>query len=390
MHPRALVSVMSEPEVLTIVGASARAAAHSARRAGFSPYAADLFADVDLRNFCPSVLVGDYPQGLERACAGPQPGGWMYTGALENYPELVDRLAALRTLWGNGAAVLRAVRDPRRVARAVAAERVSAPALAETPAGLPTDGSWLVKPYRSAGGANIHVWTADVASTESSDRHYFQQRVDGLPCAAVYVAARGSAMLLGVTEQLVGVGWSGAPVFSYAGSIGPLALKPWQQKGFARLGGCLAKEFGLVGLFGVDAVVSAERIWILEVNPRYTASVEVLERTLELSAVGLHVAACRDGALPRVKAAPRSSPPARAGKVIVYARRQMVVPEALALAVEPHLGATWPRYADVPPPGTEIRSGRPILTLLSSGPTTKHVVSDLRERAAQIDVLLDV
>jgi predicted ATP-grasp superfamily ATP-dependent carboligase len=379
---------MSEPEVLTIVGASARAASHSARRAGFSPCAADLFADVDLRGFCPSVLVSDYPQGLERACAGPQPGGWMYTGALENYPGLVDRLASIRALWGNGGAVLRAVRDPRRVADAVAADRASAPALAESSAGLPTDGSWLVKPYRSAGGANIRVWNADAPPSDSPDRSYFQQRVDGLVCSAVYVAARGSALLLGVTEQLVGVGWSGAPAFSYAGSIGPLALEAWQRKSFARLGERLAAAFGLVGLFGVDAVLTAEKLWILEVNPRYTASVEVLERALALGAVGLHVTACRDGALARADVARASTPAICAGKVIVYARRPVVVPEALALAIEPQLGATWPPYADVPAPGTEIRGGRPVLTLLSSGPTAKHVLSDLRERAARFETLL--
>src|SRR5689334_8027083 len=131
--PQANVSSPSVPEVLTIVGASARAAAHSARRAGFSPCAADLFADLDLRGLCPSVLVHDYPQGLERLCAGPQPGGWMYTGALENYPELVDRLAAMRPLWGNRAEVLRAVRDPQQLASAVVSDRVDSPALASSP-----------------------------------------------------------------------------------------------------------------------------------------------------------------------------------------------------------------------------------------------------------------
>jgi hypothetical protein len=46
---------------LTIVGASARAAAFSAARAGFEPYAIDHFADRDLAELCPAVRVERYP-----------------------------------------------------------------------------------------------------------------------------------------------------------------------------------------------------------------------------------------------------------------------------------------------------------------------------------------
>ncbi len=108
------------PEMLTIVGASVRAAAQSAERAGFATLAADLFADVDLANPDPAdpnrarrgsvVRVADYPAGFEQAILGPQPGGWLYTGGIENYPELVARWSRSRRLWGNDAGVLEAAR----------------------------------------------------------------------------------------------------------------------------------------------------------------------------------------------------------------------------------------------------------------------------------------
>src|SRR6185295_17656053 len=231
------------PEVLTIVGASARAAAQSARRAGFSPSAADLFADVDLRRICSVERVKDYPHGLARLCAGSQPGGWMYTGALENYPELVGRLAEIRPLFGNGAEVLRTVRDLDQVASVVTDERVGVPARAQSAAGIPRDGSWLVKPHRSAGGANIRLWTKRRAPEISFDRCYLQERVSGLSCSAVYVGAAGTAVMLGATEQWVGTDWTGAPAFAYAGSMGPLALEPWQRDALTRIGERLASEF---------------------------------------------------------------------------------------------------------------------------------------------------
>src|SRR3954469_6116964 len=97
-----------------IVGASVRAAAHSALRAGLRPGGIDLFADCDLAAIGPAVRVPPeaYPEGLEDRAAAQPSGPWMYTGGLENDPELVDRIARKRPLWGVRGDALRAVRDP--------------------------------------------------------------------------------------------------------------------------------------------------------------------------------------------------------------------------------------------------------------------------------------
>ncbi|MCH2591273.1 MAG: hypothetical protein MK004_22585, partial [Planctomycetales bacterium] len=52
---------------LVIVGASARAAAWSAIRAGRRPLCADLFADRDLLAVAAAIAVEDYPLGLVKA-----------------------------------------------------------------------------------------------------------------------------------------------------------------------------------------------------------------------------------------------------------------------------------------------------------------------------------
>src|SRR5215470_4944989 len=103
---------MMASEHLRILGASARAAAFSALRAGLRPCCIDLFADRDLQNRCPvDRLIGRYPHSfLDHRDAAP-PGPWMYTGGLENWPQLVRRLTDRRILWGNSAATLRRARD---------------------------------------------------------------------------------------------------------------------------------------------------------------------------------------------------------------------------------------------------------------------------------------
>src|SRR6516165_6344986 len=93
---------------LILTGASVRAAAFSALRAGLRPWCVDLFADADLQGCCPAQAIpaARYPEGLvDRLAAGPA-GPWMYTGALENWPGLVGEISRRRRLWGNDAATL--------------------------------------------------------------------------------------------------------------------------------------------------------------------------------------------------------------------------------------------------------------------------------------------
>jgi hypothetical protein len=101
---------------LILVGASARAAAFSALRAGLEPYAIDCFADRDLAAVCPAVRIDRYPHDFEPALARAPHAPWIYTGGLENHPRLVERLARLRPLLGNAGRGLQEARQPTRLA----------------------------------------------------------------------------------------------------------------------------------------------------------------------------------------------------------------------------------------------------------------------------------
>src|SRR5436309_1085092 len=102
-------SLLPPPSSVLILGASARAAAFSALRAGLRPWCADLFADADLLTRCPAVRVTakDYVQVFLELASRKQPGPWMYTGGLENRSDLVGKIAERRPLWGNGPQTLR-------------------------------------------------------------------------------------------------------------------------------------------------------------------------------------------------------------------------------------------------------------------------------------------
>jgi predicted ATP-grasp superfamily ATP-dependent carboligase len=375
------------PERIIILGASARAAAFSALRAGFAPWTADLFADADLAARCPARRVESYPADLERVAREAPPGPWMYTGALENHPGLVDRVASQRLLWGNSGNVLRQVRDPWAVREALLAEGLPSPELAAGPADL-GPGDWLRKPRRSAGGAQLQRIAAGMSArlhTSPTEPHadvYYQQLILGASASAVFVAAHGRAVLLGVTRQLIGEPWTGAREFQYSGSIGPVVLSTKDRDAWRGIGDCLARRFALQGLFGVDAIVHGEGVFPVEVNPRYPASIEVLEDSLGFSAIAFHAAACQEGQLP-------SGPPHRStticGKAIVYAPLSGPGSAALWRFIGDASDAgLWPLAADLPNAGEIFHAGRPVLTLLSRADNERDVLADLQRRAGLV------
>jgi predicted ATP-grasp superfamily ATP-dependent carboligase len=363
---------MSEP--LVILGASVRAAAASACRAGLTPYCGDLFADVDLRGVAVAVRVTDYPEGLADVARSAPPGWWMYTGGLENHPDLVDRIAAERPLAGNCGDVLRRVRDPLEVSSVLREAGLAVPAVSLDSADVPRDGSWLCKPLRSAGGRDIEHWRGG----SPAGQHYYQQYIAGLSYSAVYLADGRRAALLGVTRQLVGTRWAGARPFHYAGSIGPIMLAEELVVQFVEIGRALTSAFGLVGLFGVDAIVAASTVWPVEVNPRITASAEILERGGNFSTIGQHLAACGEQSLPPVHAV---RPPKVLGKAIYYAPSDLVIrPEFTEMAECELARADWPDLADVPAAGTIIRVHHPVCTVFAEGADEAAVVAGLRNR----------
>ena len=122
---------------------------------------------------------------------------------------------------------------------------------------------------------------------------------------------------------------------------------------------------------------STTRFWPIEVNPRYTASVEILERGLGVAALGWHVAACRDRRIPA------EVPKAQGwhGKAIVYAPCDLQVGEEFIASLE-HSNANlkWPEVADLPAPGTVIRWGQPVVTVFAEALDRLGVEQHLNDR----------
>jgi uncharacterized protein len=273
---------------LIILGASVRAAAESAVRAGFEPYCIDLFADADTQTLGPRKKISRYPAEFLPALAAAPQAPWMYTGSLENYPRLIARLAALRPLVGNGADVVTKVRDPDWLARLLKTHEVRYP---ETLAAgsSPTEGRWLSKPIHSGGGMGI---VAGGGGQDSGARNRINQRfVAGEAFSASFLATETGAKLLGAAGQWSGKEFGAPQPFQYAGSYAPFELTGDERHSLEHLADRLATAAGVRGLFGLDLIRSSDGLWLIEVNPRYTASMELHETIHGESFVAKHYAA---------------------------------------------------------------------------------------------------
>lgn len=383
---------MTPPSNLLIFGASTRAAAFSALRAGMQPWCVDLFADLDLRARCPAMTLPSetYPEGFRDVMGlDLPPGPWMYTGGLENRPALVEALANHRPLWGNPPCVLKQVRNPEMVAALLAARGVPAPAVWSASSGqLPRDGRWVLKPRAGAGGTGIRFWLPGSTAPPDFQRYYLQEYVEGLNCSAIYAAGNDWCWMVGLTLQLVGQPWLGAAPFHYCGSIGPLDVD-WQAlRNLECLGTSLAHAFELRGVFGVDCVLRDDVPYPVEVNPRYTASVEVLEHATGVPALHLHRRAF-DPDCPEARNG-RSVGPI-VGKAILFARGPVTFPvEGPWMATLRNPGDVWdlPAFADIPAAGTAIRAGRPILTFFTRADSVPACREALQQIAADLDAWL--
>jgi predicted ATP-grasp superfamily ATP-dependent carboligase len=316
----------------------------------------DLFGDLDLR--AARSVKRRSLTALVDAAVEEAAGTVVYGASFENHPKLVERLAERHTLLGNPAATLRAVRDPVRLGAALG--DLPFPRTTVTP---PASGRWLRKPLRGGGGTRVRQWRGGAMRAGT----YLQERIDGVPCSAAAVGDGRDAVLLGITEQLVGERSFGVRGHRWCGNLVPSRV-PVAREAAEAICRRLAAAFGLRGLFGVDFVWDGERAWTVEVNPRPTASLEAIE-----AAYGV-----------RVFDAPAvvGEPVRAAGKAVLFATEDVVIGDS----------ERWLERGvrDVPHPGERIARGRPICTVVTTAASPQDALAGLEEEAARLRAELRV
>jgi predicted ATP-grasp superfamily ATP-dependent carboligase len=335
-------------------------------RDGQRVVAFDLFGDLDLRRSASRVVTRRGLTALVDAAVAEAPGAVVYGASFENHPTLVARLGERHALLGNTPATLRAVRDPEQLGAAL--RELPHPRTTVT---APSSGRWLRKPLRGGGGIRVREWRGGALPAGT----VLQERIDGLACSAAAVGDGKDAVVLGLTEQLVGQRAFGVRGHRWCGNLVPPRAPAGELLDQARaICSRLAGAFSLRGLFGIDFIWDGERAWTVEVNPRPPASLEAIEAAYGVGAFAAHLRGCA-GELPRIEAACSRA----AGKAVLFATEAVTVGDS----------ARWP-VRDVPHPGERIAAGRPVCTVMATGATPDDVLAQLEEQAARVRAELRV
>jgi predicted ATP-grasp superfamily ATP-dependent carboligase len=366
---------MSEaPEVL-IAAASGRALAASARRAGYAPLVVDFFADDDPRAVAKACvrLEGGAQRGFqadallaacEQIAGSAQLAGFVYGSGFEDRPAILDAVERRWRLLGNRAEVVLRLKDP--LAFAALCRDCAAPhpqTSLERPDDLPR---WLARQRGGSGGGHIRAAHDDPAADAQT---YYQKRVAGRPVSALILADGARCSIVGFSDQ-----WAsptlGRP-FRYGGAVRPAALAPTMAQSLTSAVRRLVSRAPLVGLNSMDFVVSDDQFWLLEVNPRPGATLDIFEseNTLDDALFAQHVAACNGELLP----------PLREGG----ARAAAIVRADCDVISSPRM--EWPIWAkDRQPAGSFVGKGEPFCTVLAEGANAAEAMRLLNERSASV------
>lgn len=257
---------------LILVAASARAAAESARRAGFSPIVVDQFGDretiaaagrwyqlEDLRRpNGPQNFARIAPENTPIAIVGGLRGGYEWISCPSDRfqgadPELFSRCD-----------------QPGFLAAIALQAGVNFP---ETLMDGAVKSGWLVKRLDSSGGLGVQYADTPAVIPEHS---YLQQPVRGRVFGACYVSTGDRCVLVAVSRLLKKR--MGDRPFVFAGALGPITLAPPIVESLQRIGDAFIKASAITGPFNVDVIIDRDSVWLLEINPRWSASMEIVER----------------------------------------------------------------------------------------------------------------
>lgn len=362
-----------------IAAFSGRALAQSARRAGYVPFVADAFGDMDTIAAAGAVRAVDdaMSHGFRAkpliaaldalvANAGTKPVGLVLGSGLEDKLRLVDILDKRYTLLGCTPEAMRHCKDPLVFFPVLDELGIAHPETRATP---PNDCSgWITKRVGGSGGRHIRNCIPD---TRAKPRRYFQKRIEGIRISVSALIAH-DGIATSFSRQWTSP--SAAMPFRYGGAVSLQESETPGAEAMLSAVDKLARAFDLKGLASFDFIIDGGRAYLLEINPRPGATLDVFD-----DAQGSLFKAHVDASL---------------GQPLDQSGGDLEASRAAAILHADRGGLTlgnydWPEWsADRGAPGTFVPAGAPLATVFADAATPDAAVARARTRLATLESLL--
>lgn len=290
---------------------SARGYAQAAVNCGYEVITLDAFADADTCRIAKqAVKLKVIENGLDVTefkhlfsmlefsnCAG-----FLYGGLFDNAPDLLAWVADCIPLTGNQPEVMK---TSKRFEFFTMLDDLQI----KHPEVSLTKQLELVKQLGGTGGTHIQC----ASNSQLKQSQYFQHKVEGIPVSLLFVADGAVAKTVGVNLQLL------APTpelpYRYGGVVSQYPLPHHAQQELELAAQKLTQALGLRGCNSLDAIFDGQHLWVLELNPRLSASFDLYPNLMPA-----HLQSCA-GNLPTLPSSKHA-----VAHCVLYAEREICIP----------------------------------------------------------------
>lgn len=287
----------------------------------------------------------------------------IYGSGFETSPDSLFFLEKHFQLLGNSSQVFKALQNKPQFFQQLQQLDIAFPKVFFNPEHIPVHKdkkaiNYLIKPFNSIGGYNIqHAKVADINKLKHS-QYYYQHYINGESMSVLFVANGQQATIIGFNKQ-----WTNPSSFIFVGIINHAklsithqqTLRDWTQK--------LTVHYALLGLCSLDFILYKDKCYLLEINPRPSASMRLYGKNL----LKMHYLACQGQLEPSLI----SNNKTYTAYQIVYAIIKIKIP----------LNMKWPQYCcSLPQAETIIDKGNPLCSLIVSGKNPKTLREDLQQK----------
>ncbi len=384
----AYLLIENDTHNILVIGLDVVSLATSATKAGYKVYAVDYFGDQDLKRVCheslsivkqtPGVTCGQLstnfsPEALLQLTMGLLKknaiDATLLSTGLDDSPDVLFELNDVIPIRGNHPRVIERIRDKMKFFQELKRLGIPHPetAMAENfeearkkakDIGYPV----LVKPSKGFGGVGIRkaqgpkeLKQAFQHASLVDEKVLIQEYISGTPASVSLISSNNETITLTLNEQLLGVNELGQEEpFGYCGNVVPLVTTRSVMNRCKNTAERIASHFGLVGSNGMDFVISKEGIpYVVEVNPRFQATLECVERVLGINMVEAHMKACLQGILPIIV----KKTAVFCTRLILFAPQRSIIPDL----------SVFEEVRDIPIPEVIIEKGEPVCSIVREG-----------------------
>ncbi len=329
----------------------------------------DGFADLDTievssSSWCLPLDSGAFVQNQLDACLSRlkscrQTAGVLLGAGAEHLAQWIEQETEW-TIFGNSSSTIQAINQPKSFFQGLTQLGVKYPEVLFDSSPNPDPTGWIFKLADSCGG--VGITREPLAAFDGTG--YWQRELSGQPISALYITDGEHHHCIGLNTLSVLAIDENHP-YVYLGANSNTKLNNYLLIEIDKYARKIIDHFNLIGIFSLDMVISQtsmetsedaqQEVYVLEVNPRISASYELYERiNANLNLVDEHIRVCEGVADPIFTRIDAALPSSVSSYRVVYAGKDTVIAAH----------DCWPEWCqDLPEAGRSIKCGEPICSI---------------------------